>query len=48
VIELGWNIEWVTIASYEECAYLIREEELLPVLPGFFEDILERLKETAH
>jgi hypothetical protein len=42
------NLEWVTIASLEECAYLIREEEPLPVLPGLFEDVLERLKETAY
>ena len=48
VIEVGWKVEWVTIASYEECAYPIREEEPLPVLPGLFENILERLKETAH
>lgn len=48
VIELGWNIEWATIASYEECAYLVQTEEPLPQLPGLFDRIVERLKETAH
>lgn len=47
VLELGWTIEWVAIASYEECAYLTRHEEPLPFLPGLFDGIGERLNEAA-
>lgn len=48
VVELGWRMEWVTIASREECGYLTDEEEACPVLPGLFDGAVERLKEPAH
>jgi hypothetical protein len=47
VLELGWAIEWVTIASHEGGAWPVQDQEPLPMLPGLFEVHGKRVLEAA-
>lgn len=47
VLELGWAIEWVTIASQQGSAYPVAHQEPLPMLPGLFEGRSKVVLEAA-
>ena len=47
VLELGWAIEWVTIAALQGSAYPVADQEPLPMLPGLFERRGKRVPEAA-
>ncbi|MEA1015328.1 hypothetical protein [Sphingosinicella sp. LY1275] len=48
VIQLGWAVEWVTVASHEGGAWPVQESEPLPLLPGLFEELGRRVLEAAR
>jgi len=47
VLELGWTIEWVTIAPDDGSAYPVTAREPLPALPGLFEERGTKRREPA-